>query len=178
MMSDFSSEAFAAPPQRLARLLASTQANEGEWLAGELGAVLCHQLSVPIQKTGSTPASNLDGCAGIEGGIDIKTFGELFQHPCPPVALLEQVKEFAKVNREHPDSALPQDISLVLYYASIVAALVRLGKRITSLDDAALRQGIEWILELPWLDASLRVLFGTGLAALEFTARDSGEQTD
>lgn len=175
MMSDFISQAFVAPPERLARLLAASHGRDGEWFANELGAILRHQLRVAIRlpRDTSQALSSSNEIAPTASEPDIMTFYDLFKDPCPPLALLEQVKEFAKTNREHPDSALPQEISLVLYYASIVVAMVRLNRRITSLDETALYQGIEWVLGLPWLDDSLRPLFVQGLTMLHVTAREA-----
>lgn len=95
-----------------------------------------------------------------------RTFGCLFADSKPPLELLCQVKDFAKINREHPDSALPKEIATMLDYASIVAALLRHGQRITSLDNSALGEGMTWAEEQPWLDEMTRALFEEGRAVL------------
>jgi hypothetical protein len=54
----------------------------------------------------------------------------------------------------------------VLYFASIVAAMVRCQRRITRLDDTDTRRGVEQCLAQPWLDAPTRQLLEQGLKAL------------
>lgn len=93
-------------------------------------------------------------------------FGDLFRHPNPPVELLEYTKQLAKRAPHPPDSPM-QKVSTVLYYTSIVAALLHCGgRRITGLDDAALQFGIQWVLEQPWLDAYTRRLFTQAMGQL------------
>ena len=84
------------------------------------------------------------------------TFGSLLADPMPPTDLLVQVKDFAKINREHSDSAFPREIATMLYYASIAVALVRRGERITSLDNSGLRQGLAWASDQSWADQATR----------------------
>lgn len=158
---DAPNDIFTKPPSQFARLIAATNGSEGGWLPVEFDAVLRHQLDAPLRTAGRQPPESATSAA------DIRTFRELFQHPQPPLGLLKQTKDFAKAHREHTNSPLPHDVATVLYYASIVAARVRLGERITSLDDAALRQGIAWGVALPWLDEGLRALFDEGLRVLQ-----------
>ena len=85
-------------------------------------------------------------------------FSTLFTRADPPIELLEYAKRLAKAVRHRPDS--PADkIATVLYYCAIAAALVRCGRRITELDDAALAFGINWVLEQNWIDTPTRRLF-------------------
>jgi hypothetical protein len=128
----------------------------------ELGTLWLEQLSAEIQFsrhviTGEL-ARKLVGMAS-HGTPLPNRFGDLFRHPNPPVELLEYTKQLAKRAPHRPDSPMHK-VSTVLYYTSIVAALLHCGgRRITGLDDAALQFGIEWVLEQPWLDAYTRRLF-------------------
>ena len=63
---------------------------------------------------------------------------------------------FPSFKVRNPASPLPRDIATVLYFAGIVVALTRCGERISQLDDAALRAGIEWAMSLPRLDEETR----------------------
>ena len=93
-------------------------------------------------------------------------FSTLFTRADPPVEMLEYAKRLAKSVRHRPDS--PADkTSTVLYYCAIAAALVRCGRRITELDDAALAFGINWVLEQNWIDTPTRRLFNDASAYLK-----------
>jgi hypothetical protein len=76
-----------------------------------------------------------------------------------PLALLEETKSFAKLNYGHPESSLPPEVSLVLYFAAIASAEANCRARISRLDDAALRAGYHWALGQTWLDPRLSDLF-------------------
>jgi hypothetical protein len=123
----------------LARLLSDDPIG-ADWLPEDLGAILRHQLATRID--GSTI-----------------TFGELLRNSAPSIALLEQVRTFAKGAMAHADSGLPYEVSGVIYYGAIAAALVRCAARITQLDNVSLRRGIQWALGQPWMGAELRGLF-------------------
>src|SRR5262249_34840287 len=111
------------------------------------------------------------------GGQVPANFAGLLSQPAPPVPLLELVKDFAKKSEEKRKGAaaqnpaegagpLPANVATVLYYASIIAARVKCGVRISKWDDARLRQGAQWALEQPWVDEPLRELFRAGLQTL------------
>ena len=62
---------------------------------------------------------------------------------------------------------MPSEIAAALYYASILLARLRCSRRISELDDAAMRKGTMWIVRQPWLDDETRQLFNAGLLSLE-----------
>ena len=145
------------------------------WEPGEYRAVFEHLLRSPIE-------FDVDGLESGLGkrlrrlseaeGLLLKSFGELLQHPCPPLELLELTKEWAKANREDADSWLPGEIAGWLYYACIAAALARFGRRITSLDDRRLRAAFAWAGAQPWITEDWRVLF----SAAEKRLAESNQQ--
>jgi len=94
-------------------------------------------------------------------------------HPRSSLALLEMTKEFAKAIRNEPERGLPVEISTLLYYACIAAALVRCRKRITGLDDATLGKGFEWGRGQPWVDEATAGLFTEALQTLEGATGDT-----
>lgn len=158
----------------LSDFLAPDELGKRIWRASELGAVLSHQLSAPV----AFDLGRLDAglakelrVASAAKGLLLRSFNDLFQHPCPPVELLSLVKDFAKRHLAHPASPLPPQIARVLYFVSISVALARCGRRITRLDDARLRSGIEWAMAQPWVGESTKGLLSQGLDALE----ESGE---
>ncbi len=155
--------------KRLADMLDAEQQPQRLWRPEELGAVLRHQLSSVIQFDlgGLDPdcAGRLRALSDTEGLL-VRSFLTLFQHPCPPVDLLESTKQFAKACKNHPDSLLPGEVAEVLYLLSIVVAMVRCGRRISALDDGALRQSVTWALKQNWIDPDTRSILEQGLNAL------------
>jgi hypothetical protein len=157
-------------PQFLARMMSLGSGSRRVWLDDELGAIFRHQMSAPVQfDLGNLEpglASRLSNLCASEGGL-VKSFGDLFRHPHPPVELLELVKRFAKASRTHPESPLPHEIATVLYFLSIAAAQVRCGRRITDLDDQALRRGMMWAMEQEWTAGETRSLLKAAITQLE-----------
>ena len=121
----------------------------------------------------SSPAHHLVPSAGDGAGCTDQTFAEVLHTPSPDAAALVSLKLFAKRLMDDPRRLLPEDVALVLYYASIVAALIRCRKRITELSDAELREGIGWALQRRWLDERTRGLFEQGLGQLEQPSADA-----
>jgi hypothetical protein len=140
---------------KLAALLATGEEHARLWRPDELAAVFRHQISAPmlVDLGGFDPrnAARLKLVSEAQG-LGLKSFADLFQHPAPPVELLELVKDFAKANLDHPESGLPAEIASALYYVSIAAALVRRDTRISKLPEADLRRGLTWTGEQAWLD--------------------------
>jgi hypothetical protein len=149
----------------------------GAWRAEELGAVFAHQLSAPLtddlKALGADAARRLAEAAPA-GGPPILTFGDLLHHPRPPVELLDATKRFAKVCRSHPDGPLPDEVATVLYLAAIAAAMLRCGRRISRMDNAALDYSFGWALRQGWLDAATRRLFQEAKAAADDASGTEG----
>jgi hypothetical protein len=171
-MSEFdpARSVFKNRPKALAALLAAREERGRLWRSDELAAVFRHQMSAPVMVDlgGFDPPTAVRLTTLSESqGLVLKSFGELFHHPAPPLELLELTKDFAKLNLDHPDSTLPNEIAAALYYTSIAAALVRLDTRITQLKDADLRRGLQWTREQPWTDLETKDLAGKALVKLE-----------
>ena len=153
----------------MAALLDSGTDDNRIWNPAELAAILKHQLSAPIQVDlaglEQRLASQLRLSAASQGLL-LKSFGDLLNHPNPPLELLRITKDFAKACRLTREGPLPCEIATVLYFASIIVAMVRCRRRITRLADADLRRGVEQCLAQAWLDAPTRQLFEDGLKAL------------
>jgi hypothetical protein len=169
MTSDHSAIA-DADPQQLASFFDLAPDAERLWRDEELGAIMRHQLSAPLQ----VDLINLERGLAVKvrnlaesQGLTLKSFGDLLAHPHPPVELLKITKEFAKACRLSPRGPLPREIASVLYFACIAAALVRCRRRITGLTNEALEEGLHWVLARPWLDASTRALVEEALHLLK-----------
>jgi hypothetical protein len=170
MLDDTTAAVFRSDPERLARVFALADDARPNYRAEELGAILHHQLSTPVEfdlaslEPGSRRLLRAAAACGDGGGI--RTFGDLFRHAHPPIPLLVLTKTFAKSHLSHPDSPLPAEIATVLYYASLTATAVRCGRQITDLTRAQLDHGLAQLLDQPWLDPDLRTLFEAGLALM------------
>lgn len=160
-------------PHALAALLDAGSDDDRIWNPAELEAILKHQLSAPIQVDLVSLERHLAArlrLAASSHGLLLKSFGDLLHHPNPPLELLKLTKNFAKACRISRQGPLPREIATVLYFASIVTALVRCRRRITRLENADIQHGVEQCLAQTWLDAGTRQLFEEGLRAL----RDNG----
>jgi len=155
---------------KLAKLLAIDKSTQCVWRPEELGAILKHQMAAPV--VFETAGLDLKLAAKIETlaascGLLIKSFSDLLHHPSPPVELLRLTKDFAKAHLSHPDSPLPREIAQVLYFGSIVVAMMRTGKRISGLPDAAVRDGLEWAVSQSWMDEDTRGLLEEGVRFID-----------
>ena len=100
------------------------------------------------------------------GQSRINTFGELFNHPHPPIEMLKFAKEFGKDTIVHKKTVWPGKVCEVLYYASYAAALVRCRERIGSLSNIDLKNGFRKLASRPWITNELRELFAKAGAQL------------
>ena len=147
--------------ERLSDLM-SLAPNIGDWGAQDLAAILRHQLNADLRvDLGKLVPASVEG----QEDLGIRTFAELFGHADPPIALLSAVKEFAKRQAAHKQALLPPEVSNLLYYLSIGLALLRHGKLISTLDNAALRRGLEWAVTQPWIESSLRGIITEAIQA-------------
>jgi hypothetical protein len=149
-------------PPRLAEMLSLDQRVGQIWQPEELAAILRHQLGarLDVDLGDLSEAYAIATPQGEAGRLRWEvTFGELLSHPKPALPLLERAKRFAKACKSHPDGPLPTEVATVLYFACIIVAQLRCGKRISALDDESLIAGMEWALAQNWLDEAIRILF-------------------
>jgi hypothetical protein len=163
---------FSGPPRRLASLFGLDESGRHIWQADELAHILAHQLSTPLFFDASRLAS-----LTVEGQ-SLRSFGDLFRHPSPPLDLLRLTKDFAKESDARGEDPLPPEIATVLYYGVIAVALVRHGRRISSLDDGRLCEGIEWVLGQPWVDPETGRVFGEAAKMLREGGAPPGTFTE
>jgi hypothetical protein len=150
---------------------ASDVGSRGRWRPDELGEILRHQLEAPLLFDLGTSESRFrderEAAAPSEPDASpVSSFGELFVHPRPPLRLLRLTKRFAKTSDRRDVNPLPEEVTTVLYYAAIVAALLRHGERISRVSDDTLREGIDWVLRREWVAGPLRGLFADARSAL------------
>jgi len=175
-MSEFDSSAAMSRSRAkaLAALMATGEERAKLWRPEDLAAMFRHQMSAPmLVDLGGFDARTATKLRTLSDakGLLLKSFGDLFHHPSPPVELLELVKNVAKANLDHPESGLPGEIASVLYYSSIAAALVHLDTRISQLSNSDLKRGLRATAEQPWLDEKTKGLLAEALKKLS----DGGE---
>lgn len=137
-----------------------------DWLPEELAAILRHQLNAPLHVDLAALAPEVLRELSAHGATDEQLnqrFGELLISPAPPIELLQAVRRMVKrIDSNDSGVGVPREIGWVVYLAAVLAARLRLNQKIGNADDAALRGWIEWALEQPWLDPSLRPLLIDG----------------
>ena len=178
-MSKHQKTIFDTDQHQLATLFdVSTDGGERLWRDEELGAILRHQLSTPMQVDLINIERGLSlKVRNLAESLDLtlKSFGDLLAHPNPPVELLKVTKDFAKACRLSSHGSMPCEVASVLYFASIAAALVRCRRRITGLSNDALSDGFRWTLARPWLDEPTRALTEEALRLLNIKLGDRHE---
>lgn len=156
----------APNPLRLDHLFRPDLAAAPFWTDAELRDIFRHQLdaSLAFDLSRGNPAEfNVIWLEASHVTPPPRTFGELFCHPQPPMALLYRVKEFAKVAYSNSDVIVPAEIASFLYHGAVSAALTRHGRRITSRSDAALLAGLRSLLHRDWLDTPSRLVLAAAV---------------
>jgi hypothetical protein len=156
---------FSSCAESLVKLMDVDGGDRELWTPGELGAILEHQLSASVEFDLGALGHELRGrilAMATAASPPIETFRDLFTHPHPPLELLELTKQFAKWCRKHPEKPLPEDVVTVLYFLSIIVALVKCGSPISKLDNQALQHGLKWAMAQSWLDRDTQRLFHQG----------------
>jgi hypothetical protein len=137
------------------------------WGPQELKEMLRHQLSAPLQLSLGTLSAEVSHQIKESQLERLLTLEQLLHDPSPSIELLKLVKRFAKLCRRDRENSLPSEIVMLLYYASIAAAMVRLDQAISDLGPASLKRGMGWLATQEWLSDDLRTLLNQGLAWLE-----------
>ena len=161
-------ERFVEPSQLLSDLIAFDDEGRALWPAEQLRSVLAEPLAClaeccPVPSTYDVAAME---SLATSASPPISTFAHVLQHSNPPINLLWMIKDLAKTSSQDRRSTIPPDISLLLYYGAIAAALVRCHQRISRLSDEELRQGFNWVVRQPWIDGPVRNLFLDSLRLL------------
>ena len=156
-------------PSRLAQLLEVYDENSDGWSNEDLREIFQHQLRTPLlEDLRPAPADvqHLEFAAASQDQQPLKTFGDLLRHTKPPLDLLRLAKDFAKQADNKSDDSLPKKIASALYTLLIAAALVRLDKRITTMNDSDLSQGIKWLMDQSWIEPPMRELAAAALGSV------------
>src|SRR5688572_7262674 len=133
---------FEARPSQLAGMIDLDPSGGRLWLPEDLADIFAHRLRVRIDfqpKAGDTLADH--GQAGDSALSCCESFADILHRPAPPLNLLTRLRDFAASNQQDSEAPLPPDVATVLFYASLAAGLVRVGQRLTTLEDAKLLAG-------------------------------------
>jgi hypothetical protein len=187
-------------PGELACLLSVRGTPEGNWQPAELADLLRHCLETPVGVylgIDTSPGEKGDrhhlperpeGCLAQmvpvtffppkEFGADTPsehravsmTLGELFRDARPPLGLLIALKRHARRLTSPGASDVPAEVHRSVYFASIAAAMVRHGERISKLDPEILQAAFEQLAAEAWIEDWLRALLGDALRRLSDAA--------
>ncbi|MCX5660654.1 MAG: hypothetical protein NTW19_13165 [Planctomycetota bacterium] len=149
-----------AAPRRLAGLIDLDPSPERLSGASDLAGLLRLQLAAPLEGDLDRLSPGLcrrlaSSMATAASGTPPQSFADLFNHPSPPVELLDLVRRFAKHTRRETGGHLPDEIASILYHASIGLALLRCGSRISKLSLVDLRRGVAGVRGMEWARAVL-----------------------
>jgi hypothetical protein len=154
----------------LSGLLLLADDKSATWSPAELASLWRHQLAAPLLVDLGTVEPDAAMTISQATATDLRkleSFVDLLDHPSPPIELLQLAKSFAKSRRSAgPDAGFPAEIATGLYYLSIALALTRLGRRISEMEDAKLKQGFEWAVRQPWLDSKSKEVLESGMTSI------------
>ena len=146
-------------PTELAGLLAVRGRPEGNWLGDFVGDCLAVPTSEYLGSRGQPAEFAADSpseCAVVDTAL-----GELLQSVDPPLGLLIAVKRRARRLTRAGANDLLVEIHHLIYLASIAAALVRHGHRISKSGSEVLLVAWERLAAEPYVADGLRRLFAT-----------------
>jgi hypothetical protein len=165
-------ESFAAVeesrPSDMACMLSVRGTSKGNWQPAELRDLLRHCLEMPVSEylaapaemPGSLPEFSADSPS--ERAVVSITLGELLQL-AEPLGLLIAVKRHARELARARDGGTLTELHTLVYFASIAAAMVRHGERITKSSPEVLRVAFARHAAAEWVDDRLRAIFLGGL---------------
>ena len=140
------------------------------WPDSDLTDLFRHQLAAPLlpdlRRCAAINPATLAEVEAVMADAPAATFGDLLLHPGGPLPVLRVVKDFGK-SAVRGYGPLPSEIAHVLYYTSIVAALVWHDQLITATDVPGLTRGAEWVTRQTWTDPATAKLCANGLAKLK-----------
>jgi len=151
----------------LARLLALDEASTAPWDPEDAPAVLEHLLDTSLASAladaGAVPAAvGLPRRSELDASIR-----EVLLSPRPDPERLLAVKELCKLADRCRPPLLPEAVTTAVYYLAIAVGIARCGRRLSSLDDAELREGLSWSREQAWIPAPFGAIVGEALRELD-----------
>jgi len=162
--SDSSQAVFKSSAAQLEKIMNLDETTPDVWNERDLAAMLCHQMSAPLNfdlssaETNAAKAAARDETLATAAKDRIKSFKDLLFHPEPPLELLRLSKEFFKGRTKACKKDSPEwQVAYLLYLLSIVAAGSRAG-RVSNLTRGQLGRAIKWALDQTWVDKGTKQL--------------------
>jgi hypothetical protein len=155
MLSEIGSSPGESTHVNLSKLFNAEPERDELWDPSELQLVLDDHLKVPLVDVLAELNEDTTQLVALArktaGSSDepLKALGDLFAHPAPPIELLDAVKRWGRRATRDEASSLPSEITSLVYFAAIAAALVRHNQRISKSDDATLQYGFDRVLRQP-----------------------------
>jgi len=160
---------FASTPEQVSKLLQLDETNSEQWGPEDLRAMVRHRMATPLQfDLAGLELSELQKRTAAAflteaSGSGIRTFGDLFQTPHPPLELLKLAQKFFKQNVARYTKGSPdQKVAYLFYLLSIVVAKIRNGKEISNLSRDELLHNVQSMMKRPWVDELTRELLAAG----------------
>ncbi|MCG8650714.1 MAG: hypothetical protein MI861_12830, partial [Pirellulales bacterium] len=85
----------------------------------------------------------------------------------PSIDDYKAIKDWANQLRSRHDKTLPTDLASGVYFLVLAVAYVRCHKRITGMSHEAMRAGLVWLDQQPWLDGRVKGTVEKAIAALQ-----------
>ena len=123
----------------------------------------------PRERSGAAATASCQGLRSVVG----PPIGESLQNPKTSVAVLKEIKQYAKARGSQAASDREKNVFLAIYFAAIAAAWAYCGEYITEHADADLARFFAYYASAPWMPESLRGLLRRAGPRCEET-RESG----
>ena len=162
-LNDITSAIASSDAGQLLRLIGLDEATKSGWAVVDAASIFHHQMNAPLDfdlsgetRPGNTTLSALKELSAAQT-LGIKTFGQLFRHPSPPIEILKLAKDFFKrMAGVHPKDSAEYQVAYACYVLSVTVVRIKHEKRITNLSDASLLKGLDWTLRQAWVETSIR----------------------
>lgn len=156
--------------QRLAKLLDLRDDEPSTWSDEQHAASFQLQMALPLRTALADVSPRMTALLSLVAGENnqpIVTLGDLFEHPQPPIEILQIVKEWATQCMQKKNDDIPPRVAPVIYLAAVAAAFVKCQHRLTRSDDTDLQVTFRQALGASWITGSIRHLFQNALQRLD-----------
>ncbi len=131
--------------------------------ATELAALLTHSLPVNAVLMQALPAIIQRVCQELDS-LPENSMDKILLDPSSDVAVIDQIKSYAKQKTKSAPSSTEREAAIALYYAAIASALVFHNKEITKNTHTKLRKSFERLSVLEWVDKNIASLLSDAAA--------------
>lgn len=162
-MKDYNLDASQA--DSLSSLLGVGRDPSSDWDESDYPLMLAHLLDTRIA-TLRQEMGGAAGGAGAEAPDSAATVRDLITGRASSAASCTLLKDYAKTASRDNGGVMSKTVATVIYYVAIAAALKHGNNRITTLDDARLKHGLQQCLRLGWVGAEARTVLQEALNTL------------